>query len=93
MAPEEQVEPVPQGRPRKVDIDKMHAYRDAIRTGSGGVVVTAAAILYPGESQTYSTGLAAIGAVPGRSDEARGAIRMVLAPILDQSGRHTGEAA
>ena len=35
------------GRPRKGDIDKMHAYRDAIRYG-GVHPVTAAWLLFPG---------------------------------------------
>ena len=36
------------GRPHKTDIDKMHAYRDAIRGEGGKRVIEYAAILYPG---------------------------------------------
>jgi hypothetical protein len=41
------------GRPKKDDIDKMHAYRDAIRGPDGQIVVEYAAILYPGPLMTY----------------------------------------
>jgi predicted component of viral defense system (DUF524 family) len=36
------------GRPKKVDIDKMHAYRDAIRDAANEHAVEFAAIIYPG---------------------------------------------
>jgi predicted component of viral defense system (DUF524 family) len=53
------------GRPAKADIDKMHAYRDAIRSTDGSPVVAFAAILYPGtESQFYDRELAAFAARP-----------------------------
>lgn len=51
--------------PKKVDIDKMHAYRDAIRDADGRHVVRYAAILYPGPRQQYSDGLEALPADPG----------------------------
>ena len=51
-------------RPKKEDIDKMHAYRDAIRTSSGALAVRYAAILYPGATIEYIEGLAAISAKP-----------------------------
>ena len=41
--------------PKKVDIDKMHVYRDAIRDKAGNHVVAYAAILYPGAMQQYHT--------------------------------------
>jgi predicted component of viral defense system (DUF524 family) len=53
------------GRPKKPDIDKMHAYRDAIRDATGNRVVEYAAILYPGPTETFSEGLEAISAQPG----------------------------
>jgi hypothetical protein len=53
------------GRPKKVDIDKMHAYRDAIRDEQGRRVVEYAAILYPGPEVRYDGGLEALSAVPG----------------------------
>ena len=55
-------------RPMKVDVDKMHAYRDAIRDSSGSRVVEYAAILYPGPTERYALGLQALSAYPGRSD-------------------------
>jgi predicted component of viral defense system (DUF524 family) len=50
--------------PKQVDIDAMHAYRDAIRGPGGGHVVRYAAILYPGPSQNYGDGLGALHADP-----------------------------
>jgi hypothetical protein len=56
---------VGKGKPKKVDIDKMHAYRDSIRDCDGRLVVTFATILYPGRTVHYFNGLAAINAYPG----------------------------
>jgi hypothetical protein len=53
--------------PLKVDIDKMHAYRDAIRGKDRNRVVRFAAILYPGETYAYADGIEAIGALPSRT--------------------------
>lgn len=54
------------GKPKKEDIDKMHAYRDAIRDASGERVVEYAAIMYPGsETKTYGRGLEALSSLPG----------------------------
>jgi hypothetical protein len=39
--------PFDEGKPKKVDIDKMHAYRDAIRDADDYRVVRFAGILYP----------------------------------------------
>lgn len=39
---------VPAGQPNKIDIDTMHAYRDASRTLDGERIVSYAAIPYPG---------------------------------------------
>jgi predicted component of viral defense system (DUF524 family) len=52
----------PQARPKKVDIDAMHSYRDAIRDERGNRVVRYAAILYPDQTQMYMLGLAALRA-------------------------------
>lgn len=52
------------GGPLKVDIDKMHAYRDAIRDSDGRRVVRYAAILYPGPGRRYSAGIEALSADP-----------------------------
>jgi hypothetical protein len=56
------------GTPKKVDVDKMHAYRDAIRDGHGRRVVRYAATLYPGISVDFGDAIGAIRMYPG--DEA-----------------------
>lgn len=56
-------DPDSDGRPKKADIDKMHAYRDAIRSSDGDHVVDFAAILYPGATEGFGD-VAAIRAVP-----------------------------
>jgi predicted component of viral defense system (DUF524 family) len=53
------------GSPKKVDIDKMHAYRDAIRGGDLGRAVSYAAILYPGAEVRFSDDIEALRAYPG----------------------------
>ncbi|MFL6332943.1 MAG: DUF2357 domain-containing protein [Pyrinomonadaceae bacterium] len=54
------------GKPKKEDLDKMHAYRDAIRDASGERVIEYAAIMYPGsETETYGQGLEALSSLPG----------------------------
>jgi hypothetical protein len=62
--------------PKKEDIDKMHAYRDAIRTAAGESCVIYAAILYPGPSFEYGS-VGAISALPGQLS-----ISAALEPIL-----------
>jgi hypothetical protein len=70
------------GRPAKVDIDKMHAYRDAIRTQEGDRVVVYSATMYPGPSETYGDiGLTALHADPRESD----LLRMDIRPILERA--------
>lgn len=64
-------ERAPEGRPVKLDIDAMHAYRDSIRDGSGARVVHFAAILYPGPTTRYTRGLEAIRAHPDHPQELR----------------------
>jgi hypothetical protein len=59
------------GRPTKEDLDKMHAYRDAIRTCHGRHVVKFAAIIYPGPTTTYGADLAAVQGWPGNAGELR----------------------
>lgn len=70
------------GSPRKEDIDKMHAYRDAIRDESLARVVTYAATLYPGPEVRYADGLEALSASPGRTDELDERLRAVLSMAL-----------
>ena len=70
------------GTPVKADVDKMHAYRDAIRGPGNTHVVRFAATIYPGQSIWYGHDIAALGAQPERPDEfvdeARSALRRVL---------------
>lgn len=70
------------GKPKKVDIDKMHAYRDAIRDTSGERVVVSATTLYPGPTVSYAEGLAAIQAYPGITDTLDTEIRRLLGSAL-----------
>lgn len=53
--------------PVKVDIDKMHAYRDAIVGPDGARMVTFAGILYPGRDVRFGSHIAAIQCLPGES--------------------------
>lgn len=75
----------PTGRPKKTDIDAMHAYRDAIRDAGGRHAVRYAAILYPGPSASYGEGLAAISARPGSPQALREQLRGVLGPALERA--------
>jgi len=70
------------GKPKKVDIDKMHAYRDAIRDGEDRRIVTFAGILYPGPREEFTSGLAAISAVPGDSEQLADQLRQVFALVF-----------
>jgi hypothetical protein len=72
------------GKPKKVDIDKMHAYRDSIRDRDGRLVVMFAAILYPGRTIQYFDGLGAIKAYPG-DDEFQGEVERILQRCLKTS--------
>lgn len=71
-------------RPKKVDIDAMHSYRDAIRDGEGRHAVAYAAILYPGRTRDYGPGLQAIGAAPDRA----GPMREVVGAVLRDALQH-----
>ena len=70
------------GTPVKADVDKMHAYRDAIRGPGNTHVVRFAATIYPGQSIWYGEDVAALGAQPERPDgfvdEARSVLRRIL---------------
>lgn len=55
--------------PKKIDIDKMHAYRDAIRGPAGIRVVRYAAILYPGPARSFGDGIEALSADPEAVEE------------------------
>lgn len=56
------------GRPKKIDIDKMHTYRDAIRDSHDKRIARYAAILYPGEYCAFHPDLEALSAIPGGND-------------------------
>jgi hypothetical protein len=74
------------GRPKKVDIDKMHAYRDAIRDANDQRPVEFAAIIYPGaSSEDFGSGLQAIAARPDEGPTFESEIRTALVHAL-QSG-------
>lgn len=74
------------GTPVKSDVDKMHAYRDAIRDASGRHLVSFAATLYPGKTVHYGSDLAAINAVPGKSQELRAEVQRVLRRLIRTGG-------
>ena len=69
-------------RPKKIDIDTMHAYRDAIRDKLDRRVVRFAATLYPGPTTTFGPGLEAISAVPGEDEELNASLRSAILPAL-----------
>ncbi len=70
------------GRPTKVDIDKMHAYRDAIRDETGIRVVRYAAILYPGPHVEFGSEIAALPAYPSSEGALQDHLRDVLRTAL-----------
>jgi len=69
---------IPKGQPKKIDIDRMHAYRDAIRDDEESRVVDYAAILYPGPERRYAEGIEALSARP----EAPAMLRERLTTVL-----------
>ena len=71
--------------PKKTDIDKMHAYRDAIIGEDGMRAVDYAAILYPGPSQHFGGNIAALRAVGGDEGKLRVDLDAVLAGALTTS--------
>ncbi len=68
----------PGGRPKKEDIDKMHAYRDAIRDVDGNRPVAFAGVFYPGGSIDYGNEIGALSARPGQCDSMRKSIREIV---------------
>jgi hypothetical protein len=75
-------EAIPSGQPKKIDIDRMHAYRDAIRDAANGRVVSYAAILYPGPEVRYPPGIEALTADPSRPELLRTRIREVVTDAI-----------
>jgi hypothetical protein len=69
-------------KPKKVDIDKMHTYRDAIRGEGGERVVLYAATLYPGPQRIYRDGIEALSAIPGSADLLAARLHHVLGAAL-----------
>jgi predicted component of viral defense system (DUF524 family) len=70
------------GTPKKVDVDKMHAYRDAIRDETGRRVVRFAATLYPGKTKIYGEGLSAIRLYPGEEAETTKQVQAVVRSLI-----------
>lgn len=82
---EDESEQSPQpGTPKKVDIDKMHSYRDAIRDSELRRVVQYAAILYPGKECRYADDIEALHANPLSSSHLTARVREVLMEALCQ---------
>lgn len=75
---DEEDETSPPGVPKKVDIDKMHAYRDAIRGSGLERAVSYAAILYPGSEIRYADDIEALHAYPGESEKLTSRLREVI---------------
>lgn len=71
----------------KADIDKMHAYRDAIRDPYGRRVVAYAGVLYPGPYVRYSPGLEAIGADPEKREALDSRLGATLETFLSSVDR------
>ena len=70
------------GRPKKEDIDKMHAYRDAIRDAEGERVVRTACTLYPGQTVQYAPGIEAIESNPSNPSSLEQRITQILDDVL-----------
>lgn len=71
-----------EGDPLRIDIDKMHTYRDAIRCKDNSRPVAFAGIMYPGHTKEFSQGLAALGCLPGNTG---------LDDVISVLGRFIGE--
>ncbi|UQN08781.1 DUF2357 domain-containing protein [Deinococcus sp. QL22] len=72
----------PRGQPKKADIDKMHAYRDAIRGPEDQRAVRLAGILYPGSDQVYGPGICAISARPPYSGSLHERLQALFVQLL-----------
>ena len=70
------------GMPKKVDIDKMNSYRDAIRDSSLRRAVRYAAILYPGAEKRYTDDIEALQAYPGHAEKLKARLTEVLTTAL-----------
>ena len=77
----------PSSRPKKEDVDAMHAYRDAIRDPGGARVVRHAALLYPGRTRHFGSGLSALRAQPGSHEDLRREVISVLKAEIGVAAR------
>ena len=80
-------------KPKKVDIDAMHAYRDAIRGSTGERAVRFASILYPGSKQTYGPGLGALRADPAEPSQLRSELAEIFERFLNRTATTGHEVA
>ncbi|MCA1841445.1 MAG: restriction endonuclease-like protein [Actinobacteria bacterium] len=78
-------------RPKKEDIDKMHAYRDAICDAFSERIVGFAAILYPGPSAGYGDNIAALNAIPANAVQLRSRIIEVIENLVGNIGEGGGD--
>jgi hypothetical protein len=69
-------------RPTKADLDRMHAYRDALRSQQGEPLVEMACILYPGPTQVFAPGLMALQASPLASEQLQMDLNRQLTGLL-----------
>lgn len=69
-------------RPPKADVDKMHAYRDAIRGEDGRHVVRLAALLYLGDTVWWGEEIAALRAHPHAVEALDRELDSALAPAF-----------
>jgi predicted component of viral defense system (DUF524 family) len=76
------------GKPKKRDIDAMHAYCDAVRDVHEERVVSYAAILYPGPEIRYGDGIEALCADPSRTTSLDRRLREVLTAALRPVAEH-----
>jgi hypothetical protein len=80
---------MPTGAPTTVDIDAMHAYRDAIRDADNAHVVQLAAILYPGPSKFYGEDVAALHADPMTATQTlREPLTQILTNAMNAADTH-----
>ena len=79
---ETQVDEESAANPMKADVDKMHAYRDAIRNRDNVRVVKVAAVLYPGPTRAFGPDVFAVRALPGAERELTSFLDGVLTEAL-----------
>lgn len=69
-------------KPKKEDIDKMHAYRDSIRIKQGNNIVKYAIILYPGNTQIYKE-IQAWKMYPEENDDFENKIQQLINHVIN----------